>query len=421
MSYSIRFVLRTEKLNSRTGEAPLRIRAIKNKETLYKTVTKIPPMTWDDQKQIVKKSHPQAKIINALLSKRKAEFEQTLLMLECTSDNFGVNALREKLHSSLVLDLFQFAESTIKKRVDHGKIGTAKRDKSAFTKLSKYVGSSLLPIGRVTTTFLEDYRDYLRYELGNSINTVATNLKVIRSVVNRLYREYNLDWVNNPFNNFSIKVEVTERIFLTEKEIATIKSAEISQQNILDRVRDIFLFECFTGLRISDILTLKWSTYTRNGQKRFINTTMRKTGRKIAIPLNHIAFMIMRKQAHERNKRLPEVNPQTRIFTWLGDQFDQLSEIQQYNKINSEITRINKYLKELGRSVGLQKTLSTHVARHTFGTLAVTAGVDLYVISALMGHTNIKTTQIYAKIVDDKKISALDSIEELVWDLLEKK
>ena len=100
MSYSIRFVLRTEKLNSRTGEAPLRIRAIKNKETLYKTVTKIPPMTWDDQKQIVKKSHPQAKIINALLSKRKAEFEQTLLMLECTSDNFGVNALREKLHSS---------------------------------------------------------------------------------------------------------------------------------------------------------------------------------------------------------------------------------------------------------------------------------------------------------------------------------
>lgn len=131
--------------------------------------------------------------------------------------------------------------------------------------------------------------------------------------------------------------------------------------------------------------------------------------------------MIMRKQAHERNKRLPEVNPQTRIFTWLGDQFDQLSEIQQYNKINSEITRINKYLKELGRSVGLQKTLSTHVARHTFGTLAVTAGVDLYVISALMGHTNIKTTQIYAKIVDDKKISALDSIEELVWDLLEKK
>lgn len=106
MAYSIKIVLRKEKVNNTTGEAPLCIRVTKDRQMTYKTITRILPEHWDADNQRVKKAHPRAREINALLQKRKDEVEKELLMTDYTSDTVGVTAIRNKLKNNASLDVF---------------------------------------------------------------------------------------------------------------------------------------------------------------------------------------------------------------------------------------------------------------------------------------------------------------------------
>lgn len=417
MAYSIKIVLRKEKVNNTTGEAPLCIRVTKDRQMTYKTITRILPEHWDADNQRVKKAHPRAREINALLQKRKDEVEKELLMTDYTSDTVGVTAIRNKLKNNASLDVFKYADGHIARLLKEGKVGTANRDRSVFQKLRIYIDRNTLPVGNFTTQVLEDYRLYLQHTLGNTENTIATNLKVIRAVINKIYDEYNLDQSKNPFRNLKITSHESERVYLTEREVAKIIDAELPPKHSLNNIRNIFLFECFTGLRISDILILKWQNCLPNDGSRSvplrIRTVMKKTGKTIEIPVGSIVKTIFKQQLARLGKKIEKVDKNQRVFAWLRDDFDKLSEERQHREINSTTARINKQLKELIARVGINKKVSTHTGRHTFATLAISAGVELYTVSDLLGHRNVKTTQIYAKNTAIKKRRAVNAIEDL--------
>ena len=181
--------------------------------------------------------------------------------------------------------------------------------------------------------------------------------------------------------------EQKTRCYLTLEEIQRIIETEYKPDN---DIKPAFLFCCFSGLRYSDVSKLTWKeiTVSQDGYAQ-IETTMQKTGKSITIPLSDNAL----KWLPEREGSLPE----SRIFYKLPDQ------------VNNADVRLRTLIKK----AGISKHVTFHVARHRFATLTLTYGADLYTVSKLLGHANIRTTQVYAKIVDESKRKAVNLIPKL--------
>lgn len=175
-----------------------------------------------------------------------------------------------------------------------------------------------------------------------------------------------------------------ERDYLTAEELKALAAAKCPN----DQVKAAFLFSCFCGLRLSDIEGLTWNAIRQDGNAWRVETRMQKTRQIIYLPLSEAA----RNCLPERGDKTPEslvfdlpkrVTTQCDIKTWI-------------------------------KRAGIEKRISFHCARHTFATLALTRGADLYSISKLLGHANIKTTQVYATIIDQRKTEAANILNGIL-------
>ena len=172
-----------------------------------------------------------------------------------------------------------------------------------------------------------------------------------------------------------------ERTFLSLEEVSRLIDTPCPSYPIL---KNMFLFACFTGLRSSDVKALTWKKVDDN----MIGTTMQKTQKAVYIPISNNA----RRWLPERGS----AGPEDKVFTG-------------YPTINTVCRTIDKWAKD----AGIDKHVTFHIARHTFATLSLEYGADLYTVSKLLGHQRVTTTQIYAKIVDKKKEEAVNLIPDL--------
>jgi site-specific recombinase XerD len=190
-------------------------------------------------------------------------------------------------------------------------------------------------------------------------------------------------WLNkDPFANYKAKVKEVVREFLSEAEIEQMMNKEFVSER-LELVRDIFVFSCFTGLAYIDVkqLTLDNISLGIDGDK-WIFKNRQKTDTASKIPLLPTAKDIIDKYAD-----YPVCKNEKRLLPILSNQ------------------KMNAYLKEIADVCGIKKDLTFHIARHTFATtITLSNGVPLETVSKMLGHTSLKTTQHYAKILD-KKIS----------------
>jgi integrase len=197
----------------------------------------------------------------------------------------------------------------------------------------------------------------------------------VKQALSRAVREKILP--EDPSKNIpSIKKPDIQREYLTFEEIEKLIKARCPNVN----VREAFLFSCFTGLRYSDILNLKWQNII-DGVLEF---RQRKTGIMEYLPLSKTAQDILDSKRGDEHKEDDSV-------------FNLPSKYSVWNNIKIWIG-----------NAGINKRVSFHTARHTFATLSLTSGVDLYTVSKLLGHKDISTTQIYAKIIDSRKREAVD-------------
>ena len=185
----------------------------------------------------------------------------------------------------------------------------------------------------------------------------------------------------NPAANLSredkkpIKPEKSQRAYLDISEVKQLIKTECSHPNI----KSAFLFACFTGLRLSDIVGLTWDNVINHDGQLFLSIKMQKTRELLTMKLN--------KQAQK----------------WMPQQTDK----EVFELPNNGVT-INRVLKKWAEQAGINKDICFHVSRHTFATMMLTLGADLYTTSKLLGHADIETTQIYAKIVNAKKDEAVN-------------
>ncbi|WP_373594598.1 tyrosine-type recombinase/integrase [Bacteroides ovatus] len=190
----------------------------------------------------------------------------------------------------------------------------------------------------------------------------------------------------NPVNKLNtdekIRMPESKREFLTIDEVKTLIGTPCRREDI----KSAFLFSCYCGLRISDVLALKWKNVDCTGEQWRINIIMQKTRQPLYLPLS----MQARKWMPERDGAT-EDDP---VFATLPCE-----------------DTCNVQIKPWVKEAGITKHVTYHVSRHTFATMMLTLGADLYTVCKLLGHTDVKTTQIYAKIINKKKDDAIGLID----------
>jgi site-specific recombinase XerD len=235
-------------------------------------------------------------------------------------------------------------------------------------------------------SFATEYEFYLKTVRKCSHNTALKYIKNLKAVINFAVQN---EWLSrNPFDKYKGKLERVDKEYLTEKELNKVRTKEFSTSR-LGEIRDVFVFCCYTGLAYSDVakLSKKNIVIGINGEPK-ISIKRTKTEVTANIPLLSIALDILKKYEQDEycicnNKLLPVKSNQKQ----------------------------NEYLKDISDLCQLNKRLTTHTARHTFATLMLTKGASIESVSSMLGHTNIKTTQIYGKIIQEKVSLEMTRIE----------
>ena len=225
--------------------------------------------------------------------------------------------------------------------------------------------------------------EYVTYKNSHpSKSTVMNYLKCLKAAFNMAIEEEILD--SNPVLRLRMDVLKgggNKREYLTVDEVKKLIDTPCARED----VKRAFLFSCFCGLRISDVKSLKWKNVVTEGDKTRVEILQYKTKQPLYLPLNKQALRWMPERGN--------ADDEDRVFPTLPDK-------------NYEC------VPQWARDAGISKHVTYRVSRHTFATMELTMGADLYTTSKLMGHTEVRTTEIYAKIVNQKKdeaVSLLDS------------
>ena len=245
-----------------------------------------------------------------------------------------------------------------------------------------------IDITKLDYEFISDYEFWLKSTRKCDHNTTMKYLANFRKIVNRCIRN---GWLQrDPFMNFKMTKRIIERVPLTELELQAIAEKHFSIPR-LAIVRDIFLFSCYTGLAYADVKKLRRS--------------------EIIIGIDGEKWIMSNRQKTETSMRIPLLAPAVEIINRYAD----------YPTISNDPTvlpvlsnqKMNAYLKEIADLCGIQKRLTYHIARHTFATtVTLSNGVPIETVSKMLGHLNLKTTQMYAKVLDKKTSDDMAMLRE---------
>ncbi len=396
---SVKVVLIKEKINKK-GEAPLFLRIIKDRKPKYLGLgINLPPEQWDDIKQRIRKSHPNSVRFNNFLAQKIAEAEGIAFELETEKKGISSLAIKENIKGKTPPSFLKYFGDYIEELEGKNKFNTFRPAGSVLQKLKKYLKGKDLTFEEINYQFLKNYELYLRKEVGNSINTIHANLKIIRRLLNAAVREEIIEPSANPFPRYKLNWENTTKAYLTDEEIHSIEILPLPEDQVINHHRNMYIFAVYAGgLRISDLLQLKWQNF--NGTH--VTITTQKTKEQLSVKLPNKALEVLRK--YQR----PNCHPTDFIFPFLQNDVDYSKGILLLKSISSNTAYANKNLKIIAEKAGIEKHISFHTSRHTFATRALRKGMRIEYVSKLLGHTAIKTTQVYAKIVNSELDKAMD-------------
>jgi integrase/recombinase XerD len=395
---SVSVVFRKDKLNSK-NEAPIHFRIIKNRKVSYIASGNMLNIDyWDFKKNCVKTKYKNSARLNSYLIGKLSELQDNVLEIEKSSKSLSSKRLKEKIYGKTT-NFFEFAEGVIEQYKIQGNASAYDRSRTVLKKLKDYVGNNSLQFTDIDQSFLNKYENYLRSKFNNSTNTIHHNLKFIRKLFNDAVRLDLVEINSSPFLKYRIKQEKTSRQYLNEEELKLIEDFIVTHGTRLELHRDMFVFSAYAGgLRVSDVLRLKW----KNFDGKHLNLSIKKTGEQLSIKLPQKSLDIINKYYAIDKK------PEHFIFPMLKNDLDTSNPFLLDKAITSATAYINKNLKFIGNEINLTKPISFHISRHTWATRALRKGISLDKVSKLMGHAHLKETQIYAKIVSEELDKAMD-------------
>ena len=377
-----RLVYNRQNTLNRQGTALVQVEAYLNQRKIYlKTNVYLKPDCWDRKRaQII--NHPQAEELNTMLY----EYILYLQSIELSFWKRGIPAtlslLKDavKKKSAVNISFSSFAKSAI----DNSDKRQSTKDNLHTTLTVLHEFRSGLDFKDLTYTFLRDFEQYLR-EKGNAVNTIAKHMRQLRTLINEAINQGYMHADAYPFRKYKIKQEKGKHEFLTPDELKKLETVEVEDKP-MRQVLDAFLFCCYTGLRYSDFCQLTPDNFIRINGKRWLYFKSIKTGVEIRLPL-HLLF-------EGKALAILDRNPDIEDFAALP--------------CNSEV---NKLLRKLIEAAKIKKHVTYHVSRHTCATLLVHQRVPITTVQKLLGHTSVKTTQIYSEILSSTIVRDLKNIQ----------
>lgn len=301
-------------------------------------------------------------------------------LIDMANDEAGITKVSQR-SKMLLIDWMRYYSGQKKKNGQSDAF--SKQIDKAIRHLLLYKGDKVT-MREVDKAYCMGFLDYL-----NALNmanvTTAGYFRCLNCALNLAVKEEILPY--NPITKISsdqrIKIPESTREYLTVDEVKTLIAADC----INEATKRAYLFSCFCGLRYSDIKALTWGDVLLDGEQYRVKIVMVKTQKTLYLPLSKEALRWMPERGDAKDTE--------KVFSLPSQCY------------------LNVVLRTWAANSGIAKHVTFHTARHTFATLELTAGAELYTVSKLLGHTQVKTTQIYAKIIDKKKDEAVNRLSSL--------
>lgn len=345
---------------------------------------------WDEKRGRVIGNHYKARLLNSYLDEIYVQLLDVHKQLLTEGKIITAQAIKarylgqDSVHPSLI-ELVTYHNTT---QVSVLKPGTMKN----YYSTEKYIDLFLkekykvddIQLRQLNYKFITDFEYYLlTYQPKNGRKSCANNgaMKHLERLMKMLHLAVKLEWVDkDPFRNFKLRFKKNERTYLTERELGLLENTTFKGPGY-EKVKDIFLFSCYTGLSYTDVYLLqKEQLLIGIDGNYWIHTRREKTRQTVKIPLLPKAREII-----EKYKDDPQSAYDGKLLPVYSNQ------------------KVNAYLKEIATACGIHKLVTFHTARHTFATtITLSNGVPIETVSKMLGHTKLSTTQIYARVLEHK-------------------
>lgn len=340
------------------------------KSKYYPTGVKVLPSQWDNSKHVIK--HADAGILNAKIDAVFDPIKNYIVGLSVQSKEFSFSSLESHLDKSKRGESFvEFAENTIKERTDITE--STRKNHKRLVSFLKNQFKDISVFSDLTPENIIKFDNKL-HKAGYKQTTVYTYHKFMKVYIHEaLKREY---IEKDPYATLSFdKGKYEERKYLTAEELKAIREAE-SDTEYIQRAKDLFLFQCNTGLAYAELESFDFKNVEEREDRLILRGRRKKTHEDYYIVLLPEAVEILKKYGNT----LPLVSNQ----------------------------KYNQYLKLLAGIAKIKKNLTSHMARHSFAVNVLNSGIGIETLSKMLGHSDIKTTKIYAKVLDKTIESAFD-------------
>ena len=398
---SVSIIYRKDKLNKK-GEAPIHFRIIKDRKISYiSTGFMVHQDYWDFEKNKIKSKHPNSKRIKSVIDSKFSEVQDQVFDFDNKNKSVTSRKIRNHVYGNKPTEFFPFADNLTKESYKNGgKIGTYDKNCSILEKLREYTTGRNITFHDIDVDFLAKYETHLRgKEHNNKTNTVGKDFRYIRRIFNEAIKQEIIDYNENPFNKYTIKTEKTERVYLTDEEIDNIENCKTTPGTRMELHKDMFIFACYVGgIRISDMLLMRWHQFDGT----HISFTTMKTTSQISIKVPTKGLEILAKYKSD------DVQNNDFIFPMLDNNLNIENNEMLDNAISSATAYINKNLGLIKDKLKMSKHISFHISRHSWATRALRKGMRIEYVSKILTHSDLKTTQIYAKIVNSELDLAMD-------------
>lgn len=395
-TFRILFFIRKDRINT-SGKAPVHVRlTIDGASCQFSTKSEVSVKLWDQKASRAQGRSQEAAQLNSYLDFFKTKLIESYQTISKQADPITPDIVRDKFmgkeeKSNTLLSLFSdFIEKQNKLVGIDITQSTFNKYSLTYRRLQEFLTETMnrkdIPVCCVDHDFIYRFHIYLKVDKKLSINSSEKLMRILKRITTFAFKTGLTQ--NDPFALYTIKKEKTNRGFLTEEEFAKFYRFQTSNTR-LQRVRDIFVFACLTGMDYSTLSALKDENIVKRQSGTFIVTPRVKTHEVSQIKLLPQALELLNKF------KLLQNGPQIVPMISNG--------------------KYNCYLKELAGLLGISKRVTSHLARHTFATTITYAnGVSLGSIQKMLGHAKRSTTEIYAEMLDKTVEKEMDQLETVL-------
>lgn len=398
-TFSVLFWFLSNRISKKTGEAPIMARiTVNGKRAEISTGKKVIPEKWNVSAGRVRGTGEQARIINRHLDKMRVKLDKIHDRLQEEDQFISAQSIKNiylgktnKQHS--LLELFRHHNSQMKAQL--GKEysqGTLERYETTLKHLERFIKHQYqrddYMLRELKYAFIADFEFYLKSVKNIGHNTTMKYLSYFKKIV---FLALKNEWIErDPFARFEMTLKEVKKGYLTKEELLDLYQKEFQVER-LEQVRDIFLFCCYTGLAYADVKKLTPEHISKGLDGEYwIFVERTKTGSSSNVPLLPQASELM-----EKYQNHPETVNSGHLLPVISNQ------------------KMNAYLKEIANLCGITKNITFHMARHTFATtVTLSNGVAIETVGNMLGHKNLKTTQVYAKVVQEKVSEDMKALKE---------